>query len=95
VLIAAVVAVLAMNTGARRLGPANAALFMNLVPVVTFGVQIARGYQPLGVEIVGAVITVGALVAANLIVRERREKQVRIDAIPVSAAALVSFAGRR
>ncbi len=31
VLIAAVAAVLAMNTGARRLGPANAALYMNLV----------------------------------------------------------------
>jgi drug/metabolite transporter (DMT)-like permease len=71
VLIAAVAAVLAMNTGVRRLGPANAALFMNLVPVVTFGVQMARGYRPPVVELAGAALTVGALVAANLTTRQR------------------------
>lgn len=69
VLIAAVVAVLAWNTGAQRLGAANAALFMNLVPVVTFVVQIVRGYRPVPVELAGAVLTIAALVAANLVAR--------------------------
>lgn len=71
VLVAAVVAVLAWNTGVQRLGAANAALFMNLVPVTTFVVQIARGYRPEGVELVGAAITIAALVAANLVARTR------------------------
>ncbi|MCX5067930.1 DMT family transporter [Micromonospora lupini] len=69
VIVAAVVAVLAWNTGVQRLGAANAALFMNLVPVTTFVVQIARGYRPEAVELVGAAITIAALIAANLATR--------------------------
>ncbi|OLB64709.1 MAG: hypothetical protein AUI10_09950 [Actinobacteria bacterium 13_2_20CM_2_72_6] len=46
VLIGAVLAILAWNTGVRRLGAANAALFLNLVPVVALtlatGTVIAR-----------------------------------------------------
>ncbi|WBB66156.1 DMT family transporter [Micromonospora sp. WMMD812] len=71
VIVAAVIAVLAWNTGVRRLGSANAALFMNLVPVTTFAVQIARGYRPGPVELVGAAVTIAALVAANLVTRAR------------------------
>ncbi|MEU5913492.1 DMT family transporter [Micromonospora sp. NPDC047527] len=71
VIVAAVIAALAWNTGVQRLGSANAALFMNLVPVVTFVVQIARGYRPEPVELVGAAITIAALVAANLATRTR------------------------
>ncbi|MFC0008076.1 DMT family transporter [Micromonospora siamensis] len=71
VLAGSVIAVLAWNTGVRRLGAANAALFMNLVPVVTFAVQIARGYRPGVVELAGAGLTIAALVAANLVTRTR------------------------
>ncbi|MFC8297690.1 DMT family transporter [Micromonospora orduensis] len=71
VVVGAVIAVLAWNTGVQRLGSANAALFMNLVPVTTFAVQIARGYRPDPVELVGAAITIAALVAANLANRAR------------------------
>ncbi|WCN81130.1 DMT family transporter [Micromonospora sp. LH3U1] len=71
VIVAAVIAVLAWNTGVQRLGSANAALFMNLVPVTTFAVQITRGYRPEPVELVGAAITIAALVAANLATRTR------------------------
>ncbi|MCI4063004.1 DMT family transporter [Micromonospora sp. R77] len=71
VLVAAVLAVLAWNTGVRRLGAADAALFMNLVPVTTFVVQTARGYRPGVVELVGAALTIAALVAANLVTRSR------------------------
>ncbi len=71
VILGAVVAVLAWTTGVQRLGAANAALFMNLVPVTTFAVQIARGYRPEPVELVGAAITIAALIAANLAARPR------------------------
>jgi drug/metabolite transporter (DMT)-like permease len=75
-----------MNTAACRLGAANAALFMNLVPVVTFGLQIVRGYRPLPIELAGAALAVAALVAANLVIRPRRQSTI---VIPVSPVALV------
>lgn len=63
----AVIAVLAWNEGVRRIGPANAALFFNLVPVIAFAVAIAvQGYDPNAFELLGALITIGALVYANL-----------------------------
>ena len=62
----AVVAVLAWNVGARRLGAHNTALFIVLVPVVAFGIRIAGGYQPVPAELVGAAVVIGALVFANL-----------------------------
>jgi drug/metabolite transporter (DMT)-like permease len=68
----AVVAVLAWNAGVGSIGPQNFALFGNLVPVVTFAVQIGRGYRPAALEVAGAVVTILALVAANLISRPRR-----------------------
>ncbi|MGR6322431.1 DMT family transporter [Micromonospora soli] len=82
VVVAAVLAVLAWNTGVRRLGAADAALFMNLVPVTTFVVQILRGYRPGAVELAGAALTIAALVAANLATRTRTA------AVPAPAAAL-------
>jgi len=65
-----VIAVMAWNEGIRRLGPANGALFINLVPVVTFAIAIGQGYIPGGYEIAGALLTVVALVAANLAGRQ-------------------------
>lgn len=89
VVLGAVIAVLAWNTGAQRLGPANAALFMNLVPVTTFVVQIARGYRPVAVELVGAALTLAALVAANLATRSR------MAASPVTTSVPCAGAGAR
>lgn len=65
VLAGALVAVLSWNEGVRRLGPANAALFMNLVPVTSFAVAIAEGYDARTGELAGAALTVAAIVAAN------------------------------
>jgi drug/metabolite transporter (DMT)-like permease len=62
----AVVAVIAWNSGVQRVGPANAALFMNLVPVTAFVIEAARGTSPAAVEIAGAGLTVTALAVANL-----------------------------
>jgi drug/metabolite transporter (DMT)-like permease len=66
---AAVVAVLAWNAGVKRLGAANGALFINLVPVVTFAIAIGQGYRPGAVEFAGAALTVAALVGANVVAR--------------------------
>jgi drug/metabolite transporter (DMT)-like permease len=62
----AVLGVIGWNAGVRRLGPANAALFMNLVPVTAFAIEAARGTRPEAVELAGAAITLAALVVANL-----------------------------
>ncbi|MEH0932014.1 DMT family transporter [Micromonospora sp. CPCC 205558] len=94
VLVGAVISVLAWNTGVQRLGAANAALFMNLVPVTTFAVQIVRGYRPEPVELVGAAITIAALIAANLAARPRTASLPRpgavTDPIAVTDPAAVS-----
>jgi drug/metabolite transporter (DMT)-like permease len=59
--------VLAWNDGVRRIGPANGALFLNLVPVISFAVAIlVQGYEPNGFELLGAAITIAALVYANV-----------------------------
>ena len=61
------VAVLAWNEGVRRIGPANGALFLNLVPVISFAIAITiQGYDPNGWELLGAALTIAALVYANL-----------------------------
>jgi drug/metabolite transporter (DMT)-like permease len=65
-----VIAVMAWNEGVRRLGAPNGALFINLVPVVAFAVAIGQGYRPGDYEIAGALLTVLALVAANLAGRQ-------------------------
>ena len=68
----AVIAVLAWNEGVRRIGPANAALFLNLVPIISFAIAIAiQGYDPNVFELLGALITIGALVYANLAGRDQ------------------------
>lgn len=65
----AVIAVLAWNAAIGTIGPQNAVLFGNLIPVTTFVIEIFRGYRPGAVELGGAALTVAALVANNLIAR--------------------------
>ncbi|NES15719.1 MULTISPECIES: DMT family transporter [Micromonospora] len=89
VLVAAVLAVLAWNTGVRRLGAADAALFMNLVPVTTFLVQTLRGYRPGAVELAGAALTIAALVAANLATRTRKPSAARPATAVIDRPAVV------
>jgi drug/metabolite transporter (DMT)-like permease len=66
IVIAAVVAVLAWNLGIKRLGAQNGILFMNLVPVTTFFITVVEGYRFSAMELVGAGLTIGALLANNL-----------------------------
>jgi drug/metabolite transporter (DMT)-like permease len=80
VIIGALAAVLAWNVGVKLLGAPNAALYMNLVPVVAFAIAIVRGYHPDGAELAGAALTVAALIGANLTARRQEIRR------PVSAA---------
>jgi drug/metabolite transporter (DMT)-like permease len=65
----AVVAVLTWNAAVEKIGPQTTSLFGNLIPISTFTIEIARGYRPGALELAGAVITIGALVANNLLTR--------------------------
>jgi drug/metabolite transporter (DMT)-like permease len=65
----AFVAVLTWNAAIKSIGPQNAVLFSNLIPVTTFAIEIVRGYRPNAVEVLGAALTIGALVASNLLAR--------------------------
>lgn len=71
ILIGTVLALLTWNVGVRRLGAANASLFMNLVPLVALGIAVVQGYRPGPVELLGLVITVAAIVTANAVARPR------------------------
>ncbi|GAA3512611.1 DMT family transporter [Actinocatenispora rupis] len=85
-LLSSVLAVLAWNVAIRKLGAPNAALFMKLVPVVTFAIQIARGYRPVPAEIVGAALTVAALVATNVLARRATARATAgVRGVPVPA----------
>ena len=65
----AFVAVLTWNAAISAIGPQNAVLFSNLIPVTTFAIEIVRGYRPNAFELLGAALTIGALVASNLVAR--------------------------
>jgi drug/metabolite transporter (DMT)-like permease len=64
-----VLGVLAFNNANRHLGPLNTMLMMNLVPIGVFGIEAALGRSFTAIELAGALIVVGALVANNLYLR--------------------------
>lgn len=67
-----VIAMIAWNASLRRIGALNTMLFMSLVPVVTFAIRLAQGARFTAIEIAGALLVVGALVANNLFLRRAR-----------------------
>ncbi len=64
--------VLAFNNAARRLGPLNAMLMLNVVPVLVFGIEAALGRRFAAIELAGAAIVIAALVANNLYLRVQK-----------------------
>jgi drug/metabolite transporter (DMT)-like permease len=64
-----VLGVLAFNNAARRLGPLNTMLALNLIPVCVFGIEAALGRRFGAVELGGAALVIAALVANNLYLR--------------------------
>lgn len=69
--VTAFVGVLFWNNGVQLIGPLNAVLFGNLVPVVTFAIQIGQGQRFALSEMLGAALVVGALIANNIYIRQR------------------------
>ena len=67
----AFLAVLTWNASIDMIGPQNAVLFGNLIPVTTFAIEIVRGYRPNAVELGGAALTIAALVANNVATRAK------------------------
>jgi drug/metabolite transporter (DMT)-like permease len=65
----AVIAVVTWNAAVEKIGPQTTSLFGNLIPVSTFTIEIVRGYRPGALELAGACLTIGALVADNLLAR--------------------------
>lgn len=64
-----VLGILGFNAAARHLGPLNAMLMLNLVPIGVFGIEAALGRSFSPVELIGAAVVIGALVANNLYLR--------------------------
>lgn len=67
-----VLGVLGFNNAARRLGPLNAMLMLNVVPVLVFVIEAALGRSFAAIELVGAAVVIGALVANNLYLRAQK-----------------------
>jgi drug/metabolite transporter (DMT)-like permease len=66
-----VLAMLGFNAAARYIGPLNALLMLNLIPVGVFAIEAALGRSFTAVELGGAALVVAALVANNLYLRGR------------------------
>lgn len=69
VVFASVLAVLSWNAGIQMLGALNGVLFVNFVPVTAFAIGLALGHRFSGAEVLGAALTILALVANNLYLR--------------------------
>jgi drug/metabolite transporter (DMT)-like permease len=65
-------AMMLWNESVRKIGPLNAMLLLNLMPIITFGFRALEGAQFERSELLGAAIVVGALVANNVYQRVRR-----------------------
>jgi drug/metabolite transporter (DMT)-like permease len=64
-----VLGVLGFNAGARALGPLNAILMLNFIPIGVFAIEAALGRSFAAIELAGAAVVIGALIANNLYLR--------------------------
>ena len=64
-----VLGVLGFNNGVKYLGALNAMLMLNLIPIIVFAIEAWLGRSFAAIEIGGAAIVIGALVANNLYLR--------------------------
>jgi drug/metabolite transporter (DMT)-like permease len=69
-----VLGVLGFNNGVKYLGALNAMLMLNLIPVIVFAIEAWLGRSFAAIEIGGAAIVIGALVANNLYHRSAAAK---------------------
>jgi len=66
-----VLGVLGFNNGVKHLGALNTMLMLNLIPVIVFAIEAALGRSYAAIELAGAGMVIGALVANNLFLRRR------------------------
>ena len=66
-----VLGVLAFNSSVKHLGPLNVMLMLNVIPVSVFGIEAALGRAFAPIELIGAAMVIGALVANNFYLRRR------------------------
>jgi drug/metabolite transporter (DMT)-like permease len=64
-----VLGVLGFNNGVKYLGALNAMLMLNLIPIIVFSIEAWLGRSFAALEIGGAAIVIGALVANNFYLR--------------------------
>ena len=64
-----VLGVLGFNNAARKLGPLNTMLMLNLIPIIVFAIEASLGRSFTLVELAGAGVVVAALAANNLYLR--------------------------
>jgi len=66
-----VLGVLGFNNGVKYLGALNTMLMLNLIPVIVFVIEATLGRSYAAIELVGAAIVIGALVANNFYLRRQ------------------------
>ncbi|WP_083509052.1 DMT family transporter [Arthrobacter alpinus] len=81
---ATVVAVLTWNHAVAVLGAANGVLFINLVPITAFTIEAIRGNQPGAGQLLGVVVTLGGLIAINVVTRASSKKSTPTPALKSS-----------
>ncbi len=64
-----VLGVLGFNNGVKYLGALNAMLMLNLIPIIVFAIEAWLGRSFAAVELGGAAVVIGALVANNFYLR--------------------------
>jgi len=69
-----VLGVLGFNNGVKYLGALNAMLMLNLIPIIVFAIEAWLGRSFAAIEIGGAAVVIGALVANNLYMRARARR---------------------
>lgn len=74
VVFASIVAVLAWNSGIRKLDPLGGMLFINIVPITAFAIGVWQGQHFSSAEVAGAALVIGALFANNLALKYLRAR---------------------
>jgi len=70
-LIGVTFSMMAWNFGSRRIGILNSSLLINFMPVVTFSWRALQGHEFHRIELAGAAMVVGALIANNVYLRRQ------------------------
>jgi drug/metabolite transporter (DMT)-like permease len=82
--IASYIAVIAWNTGVRVMGPLDSVLFANIVPLTAMAIGLAQGHYLTRAELIGAALTIAALIFSNVAARRTAAIPARIATVPAT-----------